>query len=194
MTREVDELHAALDALRAGFLKKLAGLSEADARRSTVDSGTDLAGLLQHLTFVESKWFEQHVAGGKAKGNRSMQVDPALSLQTLRSEYRAACEKSNEIITGIGDADAPIEHEDEAARNLRSSATRGHRRDGTPCGSRRHHPRTDRRSDRPLKPRSDSIAVEGDLDHVAVRFGQLGGRGVVALVDRKADIARFCRT
>ena len=120
MTREVDELRAALDALRAGFLKKLAGLSEADARRSTVDSGTNLAGLLQHLTFVESKWFEQHVAGGKAKGNRSMEVDPAFSLQTLRSEYRAACEKSNEIITGIGDADTPMRR-DGKARTLRSA-------------------------------------------------------------------------
>jgi len=37
VTREVEELRAALAGLRAGFLKKLAGLSDADARRSTVD-------------------------------------------------------------------------------------------------------------------------------------------------------------
>ena len=48
--------------MRAGVLKKLAGLSEEDARRSTVPSGTNLAGLLQHLTFVESHWFEHIVA------------------------------------------------------------------------------------------------------------------------------------
>jgi hypothetical protein len=36
-----------------------------------------------------------------------MRVDPSLSLRTLRAEYRAACETSNEIITAIGDADAP---------------------------------------------------------------------------------------
>ena len=119
MTREVDAPRRARCAAR-GFLKKLAGLSEADARRSTVDSGTNLAGLLQHLTFVESKWFEQNVAGGKANGNRSMEVDPALSLQTLRSEYRAACERSNKIITGIGDADAPMRR-DGKARNLRGA-------------------------------------------------------------------------
>jgi hypothetical protein len=120
VTREVAELRAALDALRAGFLKKLAGLSDADARRSTVDSGTNLAGLLQHLTFVESKWFEQGVAGGKPKGKRSMEVDPAVSLQTLRSEYRAACETSNEIISEIGDADVPMKR-DGKARNLRGA-------------------------------------------------------------------------
>lgn len=66
MTHEVEQLRAVLDGLRAGVLKKLAGLSEAEARRSTVGSGTNLAGLVQHLTFVESMWFEQIVAGGKA--------------------------------------------------------------------------------------------------------------------------------
>ena len=111
MTREVEQLRAALDGLRAGVLKKLDGLSDADARRSTVASGTNLAGLLQHLTFVESKWFEAIVAGSTAaRGNRSMQVDPSVSLRTLRAEYRAACDASNEIITAIGDADAPLTH------------------------------------------------------------------------------------
>jgi hypothetical protein len=72
MTREVEQLRAVLEGLRAGFIKKLAGLSDVDARRSTVDTGTNLAGLLQHLTYVESKWFEENVAGCKANGNRSM--------------------------------------------------------------------------------------------------------------------------
>ncbi len=71
---ELDTLLATLGSLRASVLDKLAGLSEEDARRSTVPSGTNLAGLVQHLTFVESKWFEQIVAGGRAsRGKRSMQ-------------------------------------------------------------------------------------------------------------------------
>ena len=107
MTPEVVELLRALDGQRSGFVKKLAGLSDADARRSTVESGTNLAGLLQHLTFVESRWFEEIVAGGTAhRGHRSMEVDPAVSLRTLRADYRAACEASNEIIAALGDADA----------------------------------------------------------------------------------------
>ena len=109
MTREVEQLRAELDGLRASFLEKLAGLSDAEARRSTVDSGTNLAGLMQHLTFVESKWFEEMVAGRKAtRGDRSMLVDPSVSLRTLRAEYRAACDASNEIIAAVGDADAPV--------------------------------------------------------------------------------------
>ena len=66
MTPELEALVAALEAQRDGVLKKLAGLSEDDARRSTVPSGTNLAGLLQHLTFVEAKWFEEVAAGRQA--------------------------------------------------------------------------------------------------------------------------------
>ena len=42
---------------------------DADARRSTVHSGTNLAGLLQHLTFVESLWFEEIAGGGGERGS-----------------------------------------------------------------------------------------------------------------------------
>ena len=108
MTSELRQLRAVLDGLRAGVLKKVAGLSEADARRSTVDSGTNLAGLLQHLTFAESLWFEEIVAGGKASGIRSMQVDPSVTLRSLRAGYKAACENSNRIVEAIGDPDAPV--------------------------------------------------------------------------------------
>ncbi len=119
MTREVEALLAALDDERAGVLKKLAGLSEADARRSTVRSGTNLAGLLQHLTFVEAKWFEAIVGGrSPSRGQRSMQVDSSISLKALRADYRAACEASNEVIRSLGDADAPVIHNGKA-RDLR---------------------------------------------------------------------------
>ena len=109
MSAELDALVGALDALRGGVLDKLAGLSEDDARRSTVPSGTNLAGLVQHLTFVEAKWFEQIVGGGKpTRGKRTMTVDPAVSLTELRAEYRAACDASNAIVKGIGDPTAEI--------------------------------------------------------------------------------------
>jgi len=109
MTWEVEQLRATLDRLRAAVLRKLAGLSDDDARRSTVGSGTNLAGLVQHLTFVESSWFGEILPGRMAaKGNRSMSVDPSISRQTLRADYRAACATSNEIIAAVGDADAAV--------------------------------------------------------------------------------------
>jgi uncharacterized damage-inducible protein DinB len=108
---ELDALLRTLAALRAGVLDKLAGLSEEDAHRSTVPSGTNLAGLVQHLTFVEAKWFEQIVGGGRpSRGKRSMEVDAATSLSVLRRDYRAACAASDEIIRGLGDPSAPVSH------------------------------------------------------------------------------------
>jgi hypothetical protein len=95
-------------------------LSDADARRSTVDSRTNLAGLLQHLTFVESKGFEQDVAGGKAKGNRSMEVVRCSRCRHCGPSTRPACETSNEIIAGIGDADVAMRRYGKA-RNLRAA-------------------------------------------------------------------------
>ena len=65
MAAELEQLVATLDSFRAGALKKLSGLSEDDARRSTVGSGTNVAGLIQHLTFVEWHWFGEVVTGGK---------------------------------------------------------------------------------------------------------------------------------
>jgi hypothetical protein len=74
---------------------------------------------LQHLTFVEGKWFGQIVAGRASNpGERSMLVDPSVSLRTLRAEYRAACDASDEIIAAIGDPDAPV-HRDGKQHNLR---------------------------------------------------------------------------
>jgi len=106
---ELETIIAVLDDLRGGVLDKLAGLSEEDARRSTVPSGTNLAGLLQHLTFVEAKWFEQIVGGGKpTRGKRTMTVDPSVTLTALRADYKAACETSNEIVRGIGDPEATV--------------------------------------------------------------------------------------
>lgn len=111
MTPEVEHLLRELDEARKGVLKKLDGLSEEDARRSTVHSGTNLAGLVQHLTFVESMWFEQVVGGRSSpRGIRSMQVDPSVTLRQLRAAYKASWAVSDEIIKGLGDGDAPVEH------------------------------------------------------------------------------------
>ena len=108
---ELEALLATLRSLRASVLAKLNGLSEEDARRSTVPSGTNIAGLIQHLTFVESLWIEQTVAGRKpSRGKRSMQVDRSVSLPVLRADYRAAGETSDAIVRAIADPDAPVTH------------------------------------------------------------------------------------
>ena len=109
---ELETLLTTLHGLRSGVLEKLAGLDDEQARRSTVPTGTNLAGLVQHLTFVESTWFEQIVGGGgrPTRGKRTMEVDPAVTLFTLRSDYRAAWEASDEVVRRLGDPAAPVRH------------------------------------------------------------------------------------
>ena len=120
MTPEVLALRHTLDSLRGGVLKKAQGLSEQDSRRSTVGSGTTLAGLLQHLAFVESYWFEEIGMGRKAtRGKMSMAVDDSRLLTLLRADYRAACAESDRIIAALGDADAPVPGKG-SATNLRA--------------------------------------------------------------------------
>jgi len=120
MDAELEALVTALDALRGGVLDKLAGLTEEQARQSTVPSGTNLAGLVQHLTFVEARWFEQTVGGGKqTRGKRTMTVDASVSLSALRAEYRAACDASNDIVRDIGNPSAPVKV-NAKTRDLRS--------------------------------------------------------------------------
>ena len=55
-----------LDYLRNAVAAKLAGVSEEDARRCLVPSGTSLLWLVKHLTAVEWAWFLYSFAGESA--------------------------------------------------------------------------------------------------------------------------------
>ena len=55
-----------LDYLRNAVAAKLAGVSQEDARRCLVPSGTSLLWLVKHLTAVEWAWFLYSFAGESA--------------------------------------------------------------------------------------------------------------------------------
>jgi len=52
-----DYLHRDLRDVRAGMLWKLEGLSEYDVRRPLTTSGTNLLGLIKHLSTTEARYF-----------------------------------------------------------------------------------------------------------------------------------------
>ena len=52
-----EHLHRYLVRGREAILWKLEGLSEYDVRRPMVDSGTNLLGLVKHLTYGEAYYF-----------------------------------------------------------------------------------------------------------------------------------------
>lgn len=60
---EKETLMGFLNLNRAVMVWKLEGVSDEDARRPMVDSGTHLIGLIKHLAWVERWWFEDVFAG-----------------------------------------------------------------------------------------------------------------------------------
>ena len=57
-------LTGVLDMQRSVLLWKLDGVSEDDARRPFVASGTSLLGVVKHMAWVEQWWFVDFIGGG----------------------------------------------------------------------------------------------------------------------------------
>ena len=57
------QIESFVDEHRAALRESVAGLSEAEARRSLVPSATTLLGLVKHAAYVEKVWFDQAVTG-----------------------------------------------------------------------------------------------------------------------------------
>ncbi|MFG1901971.1 DinB family protein [Micromonospora carbonacea] len=98
-------LEAFLDFHRGIVLRKVAGLSDADARRRLVPSRTTLAGLVKHLTLVERNWFpallapgpgDVHVTG-EADAADSFTLDGSDTVESLVAGYERACARSREV-------------------------------------------------------------------------------------------------
>jgi hypothetical protein len=66
---ERETVCALLDYQRHSFVRKVEGLSESDARRSPVPSGTSLLWLTKHLARAERLWHVRRFAG------RTVQID-----------------------------------------------------------------------------------------------------------------------
>jgi Protein of unknown function (DUF664) len=60
---ERDALDGFLDQQRSALVRKIQGVSDADARRVPTASSLSLLGLLKHSTIWEQRWFQAVVAG-----------------------------------------------------------------------------------------------------------------------------------
>ena len=94
---EKDTLVTFLDYLRDSIVRKVQGVSEEDARRSLVPSGTSLLSLVQHLTMAEVSWFQIRFAGSSApEPGDSIDEDSAVSEHV--AHYGRALTRDNEIV------------------------------------------------------------------------------------------------
>ena len=84
-----------LDYLRAAVIAKTDGLGEPQVRTPGVPSGTNLLGLVKHLTHVERHWvLDEKVSDWQA----TFHAGPDESVADIIRAYRAANARVNEVV------------------------------------------------------------------------------------------------
>lgn len=102
---EHETLRAFLDYLRAAVVAKVEGAPEPQVRTAGVPSGTNLLGLLNHLTFVErSTFLGERVTDWK----RTFRAPPSATVADVVAGYRAAVREANVVLDGCTDLGAPV--------------------------------------------------------------------------------------
>ena len=106
---ERETLLAFLDYLRTSVDRKLDHVSDDDARRPLVASGTTLLGLVKHLAFVEVYWAQRRFAGSdiSLRGD-GFELDPADTVVSVRAAYAEAGRQTDAIVTACPDLDRPL--------------------------------------------------------------------------------------
>ena len=102
---ELDTAMAFLGFARACVLKKADGLSEEQLRRVLVGSGTNILGLIQHLTVAERVWFGHDLLGSGLDRDPdfTMEVPADRSAEQVLADYRDAIRASDAAIRAVGD-------------------------------------------------------------------------------------------
>jgi uncharacterized damage-inducible protein DinB len=105
---ELDTALAFLSFARHCVLKKADGLSDQELRRTLVDSGTSILGLVQHLAEAERYWFGFHLAGAAWDAGQEfgMTVPADRAAADVLQDYRSATQDSDRAIRAAGEPDA----------------------------------------------------------------------------------------
>jgi uncharacterized damage-inducible protein DinB len=95
---EGDVLLAYLNHLRDTVVRVSEGLTDEQLRAPGVPSGTNLLGLVHHLTGVEVHWFERVFLGQEVTTDKSMEAPAAMTRDEVVAAYRRACARSDSIV------------------------------------------------------------------------------------------------
>lgn len=102
---ETEVLRGFLDYLRNSIAAKVEGTPEPQVRTAAVPSGTNLLGLLAHLTFVErSTFLGEEVTDWQA----TFQAASTDTVAEVVARYRSAVEGANTILDECTDPGAPV--------------------------------------------------------------------------------------
>lgn len=102
---EVEVLRGFLDYLRTSVASKVEGTPDPQARTAAVPSGTNLLGLLNHLTFVERWLFLGEEVGDWPA---TFAAAPTDSVDDVVAGYRAVVDRANDLLDGCADLGAPV--------------------------------------------------------------------------------------
>lgn len=102
---EIQTLRGFLDYLRTSVAVKVEGAPEPQVRTAAVDSGTNLLGLLHHLTFVERAIF---LGDRVTDWQATFRAGPTDSVAEVVARYREAVERANRVLDGCADPGAPV--------------------------------------------------------------------------------------
>ncbi|GGW99073.1 mini-circle protein [Streptomyces malachitofuscus] len=102
---ETEVLRGFLDYLRTSVSAKVEGAPEPQVRTAVVPSGTNLLGLLNHLTFVERATFlGERVTDWQA----TFHAAPSDSVAYVVARYREAVARANDVLDGCTDLGSPL--------------------------------------------------------------------------------------
>ena len=102
---EAEVLRGFLDYLRNSVSAKVEDAPEPQVRTAGVPSGTNLLGLLNHLTFVERATFlGERVTDWQA----TFHAAPADSVADVVTRYRQTVARANDVLDACADLGAPV--------------------------------------------------------------------------------------
>ena len=100
---ERDVLLHYLNKMRDAVVRTSEGLTDEHQRTAGVPSGTNLLGLIRHLTWVEEHWFRRVFLGEDRDTDDSMYVPDGEPREEVVTAYREACARSDEIVRACAD-------------------------------------------------------------------------------------------
>ena len=100
-----------LDAQRDALLRKLDGLTDAQATARPTASALSLLTLIKHVAFVERRWFQLEIARRDVPGlwpppdDRELRLEEGDTLASVRSFYEGIIEENRRILAAVDDLD-----------------------------------------------------------------------------------------
>lgn len=102
---ETEVLRGFLDYLRNSVAAKVADAPEPEVRTAGVPSGTNLLGLLNHLTFVERATF---LGDRVTDWQATFQAAPSDGVAEVVGRYRESVAEADDVLDGCADLGAPV--------------------------------------------------------------------------------------